>query len=338
MKVKRITPKMVLKDKVNGKKYIIMDDMMAYPILPESMSEKEIPASEAEGIKITKSNAMAFKIVYDPTYDIVPSKDDFNVKDGIIMSGGYPVTEQGELKIGEIISAIPGGLICTTKKKNGLAILAFNLTNDKFKKIISGEYQVVREVQQGMLYLENCSETEKEDGTKTIILEDASIIFNAGEKNQYSMDLKFIPKSISTIGDGMRLLLSTTKIGEEDESGQLVLTDTKKHWISIKPEASETYTIKSEDEVTGTYSYIYDAVVLKSDKMIDIENRLRIKDSSILEYLRGYDFLVDITPSGNKHMYTFANWKYDCKTISVEVTSDRGNIIKIVKDCGNYDY
>lgn len=332
MKVERTKPGMVVRNKVNGKKYVIMNDMLAYPVVPEAVPcSVPVPETGSEGIRITQSNAMAFKIVYDPTYDVVPSKGVFSVCNGVIMSGGNPVTEQGELEIEEIVSVIPGGLICTAKTQDGFSVLSFNLVNDKFKKIINRKYQVVREVQPGVLYLENRGEIENEDGTKTPVLNDATVIFNAGQKIQSSVDLDFIPQTTSIISDMDRILFSTTMITEEDESGQCVLADCKKRWISMDFEGSEVYTIESEDMVTATYSSIYNAVVLKSDRMVDVENRVRIKDRAIVDYLRGYDFLVDITPSNDKRFYTFANWQYDCKTISVESTSDRGNVVKIAK-------
>lgn len=333
MKTERITTGMVVRNKVNGGKYVIMDDMLAYPVVPETVSGTGVPVPDtgAEGIRITKSNAMAFKIVHDPTYDIVPSKADFSVRDGVIMSGGNPVTEQGELEIEEIVSVIPGGLLCTSRRKDRFGVLSFNLVNDKFKKIVAGEYQVVREVQPGMLYLENRREIVNEDGTKTPILEDATVIFNAGQKNQSAVDLDFIPQTISIIGDMDRILFSTAMITEEDESGQYVLADCKNRWISMDFDGSGVYTIESEDVVTATYSSIYGAVVLKSDKMVDVENRVRIKDPSIVEYLKGYDFLVDITPANDKRFYTFANWQYECRMVSVESTNDRGNVVKIAE-------
>lgn len=137
MRSNKILENVTVLNKVDNQRYKIIKVVdgvgTAALINPEDES-----LDETKTVTITPDNAIAYRLINNPNLPEVPLG--YSVKGGILMRDLEQVTQQGEIVIDKIITAVPGKLLLAVvprEPKDGyIDLFSYIPEEDKFKKLI----------------------------------------------------------------------------------------------------------------------------------------------------------------------------------------------------------
>lgn len=137
MRSNKILENVTVLNKVDNQRYKIIKVIdgvgTAALINPEDES-----LDETKTVTITSDNAIAYRLINNPNLPEVPSG--YSVEGGILMRDNGQVTQQGEIVIDKIITAVPGKLLLAVvprEPKDGYVdLFSYVPEEDKFKKLI----------------------------------------------------------------------------------------------------------------------------------------------------------------------------------------------------------
>lgn len=137
MRSNKILENVTVLNKVDNQRYKIIKAVdgvgTAALINPEDES-----LDETKTVTITPDNAIAYRLINNPNLPEVPLG--YSVKGGILMRDLEQVTQQGEIAIDKIITAVPGKLLLAVvprEPKDGyIDLFSYIPEEDKFKKLI----------------------------------------------------------------------------------------------------------------------------------------------------------------------------------------------------------
>ncbi len=181
MRIERLRNKMIVRNKVTGKNYVLaitktpsgIGAINAFPLGEDGEVDDEAP-----GIEITESNAICFRIIADPEPKEIPNVKDYEVVEGIVKNKttGAALCDQGAIVVSEILGATRGCMILLCEEDGTKVIKNYNLIRDRFTDMlvfdagenVSSSYQVfVNETMAVINYSSEMLEDRTlEDGTK----------------------------------------------------------------------------------------------------------------------------------------------------------------------------
>lgn len=322
MKIERINEGMLVRNKVNGKFYVVtsIQDGTAVAALSVDSDRK---LDEDATVTISTENSICFRIVDDPAYTRVPDVSQYDVVDGILVKNGTPVTEQGDIVVEEIIASSPRCLILSVIKDEKKYIMEYGVVSDHFRTIYESptKTEVIRE-EPLVLYLESTELVETDEGVKERFInahvyaidetnEAARYIFDAPlAKVECHKNAILAYQDKKTVSDRY-LISSDLRVSVNENEYFEDLVDLGKE--------------KAAD-VCGTYSQFYDAFVLIGERTIVCKQLDVNLSTSFAKDVKGM-VLVDKTQKGRDTFLTFSNEKFNVVTLKATSTSDRGTIV-----------
>ena len=337
MRMNRAKKNAIIFNKVNGKEYLVTEDgprVFANEIIQH---KPEIICNEEYCLEITENNCICFRVMKDaePT-----EPEGYYIQDGMICKNGACVTEQGSIEVQEILCTLPGILVCSTKRNedNMVDVYAYHISRDLFRRVALRipEPEVIRLTDKlvAIMYSKTHDEIH-EDGSIDIILDCAGILFTDGRTSHEECFDFEITKPIAV--DGQTLFFN-------------VFSETKANGDALKEVVPYTLSVTFDDEredilirgynfqadkcrccpVGGTFLMIQKKFLYTDFFRNGAEHAIAVENKNIVSALRegGYDTVVDLTKKDDIYYLTFASSNYDTRTISIQKTSDRGQIVK----------
>lgn len=137
MRSNKILENVTVLNKVDNQKYKIIKVIdgigTAALINPEDES-----LDETKTVTVTPDNAIAYRLINNPNLPEVPLG--YSIEDGVLMRDNGQVTQQGEIVIDKIITAVPGKFLLAVvprEPKDGyIDLFSYVPEEDKFKKLI----------------------------------------------------------------------------------------------------------------------------------------------------------------------------------------------------------
>lgn len=338
MRIKMAKKGMQVVDKISGKTFEIVATNGRNEDLPTEATAVEVlpeeSEAEPESVVITWENDITFRVtkwVDDETiYDA-------SVKDGTLVINNEPV-EMGNIEVHVIIGALPGVVIFAAKNTDGLELMSYSPSRDRFRKLLNGfQYPgdgTILEASETRMII--CYSSTKE----------------VDEKNEEG------EKETKTVFDQAGVIVVTAKGATVSESGEYL--DLSKAVLSVDgkylyipsglPEERENEYYYATYRVTGRVDYegtielpeglgdvtknrfnsdIGPAVFIGAD-FIQVgyrENLLTGK--AISDFPKGAWYLVDYFANGDTTVFTLANNDREVRRIIRKVTSDRGSLITV---------
>lgn len=168
MRSNKILENVTVLNKVDNQKYKIIKVIdgigTAALINPEDES-----LDETKTVTVTPDNAIAYRLINNPNLPEVPLG--YSVEDGVLMRDNGQVTQQGEIVIDKIITAVPGKLLLAVvprESKDGyIDLFSYVPEEDKFKKLIRHSIPMpeVIETDKEYVFLKSCrTSTEEYEG------------------------------------------------------------------------------------------------------------------------------------------------------------------------------
>lgn len=334
MRIERIRKNQELYNKVNGKLYRVtsVTDTSGVASLMDADTKEIVLGDGAESIAVNEANSICFRIVCDPDPEDIPVG--YTVSDGVLLKNQVPVTEQGEIKVLEILTSLPGYLVLTAKSKTetDVDLLIYEPSRDRFKYLYRSvpEVSVLEEIDDKVLLyfssvVTKTEKNEKDEDVEYEVLENSGVILVAN-KQAYALaiDIPCCKDAYSRIDEDIFLYYT-----KQSNDGRLVDT-TPGYMVIDMLDMEYTRCVVTGEPTEITRCMLYGYYVFKSDKQIicDTSDGLYITSDEIAK-LKGYDNLVDITRDGYTTLVTFANDKLEVKTLSRQSTRDRGYIVKV---------
>ena len=327
-------------NKVNGGQYEILQVSKGSAVagrVAQTEDGKETVNSE-DIVKITEKNAICFRYLYSTKPEDVPTG--FTVKDGQLFNPEGEPIQQGELKVKEILGAVPGLLALAVVAKNGkdTDFFTYSPSRDTFRKqACEPDYEIISSDENGVLvaYSREGEKVVKDDeGTETTlrIFEGAGLIRIGGgggcEFAPLPKPITFDPTIVETCsGRKVYIFKSTENVEYDEETDLEVIRPGKVSYFIVDGfDSVEEVEVGFEAEKI-CFCALNDGFVFRNADNI---NSSGVAFSTpLIKELDGYDNLVDVTTNGDETTMTFANNGYEVKSITRKSTRDRGNIYTV---------
>lgn len=330
MKIERAKVKAIIRNKLDGEKYIITERSGDTAIA--QIIEKEDPiVLGIKNVRITEDNAICFRVLKDADPEI---PEGFYLDNGYLKKDGKLVTEQGSLKFDRILySSWPGLLLLSVKEKEGIfGIYSYHLGKDLFTALgLTPSNPQLAELENGeiVLYYSRTEKRKIDDEEKEFLISSGVIFLKNGIVKYDSFNQKFKCLLENPIVCKDTIFFNSTK--SADDTSELV--DNKMVWAVNE---HDCVPINMECLKRVTYDYVSKGYLLYDGKEL-IHRILKYEDHChnfqipVPDGLdEKYCYLVDITTTYEHMLITLASDEYEIVKLSVKDTSDRGKIVTLL--------
>ena len=318
-------------NKVNNAVYVVTEVGDDYVKASKKVDENTL--DEQDTVTVNDSNALCFRFLRDPNPETVP--EGYSVKDGILYKDGSKVTEQGDLKVLEILAEVKGYLILLVKSSAGTFLNTYRPSRDRFEKSYEVKAEKLKAYKSGedVYIVASAYEDVIDDETGEVIGQK----YNGKLYAYHTIDRSWIRMDLNIPVDNIQFIdsyLVFEFVYTSDENG--ILRKTERTYVpvlgSVLPaELEEFFGFVLGDGIKAYYSKYMCALNLIGKDAIVVD-----ADSCSFRTLRA-DFsgmedrtcLIDISFENNSTVYSFANDKYELYKVTVKSTSDRGDIVTV---------
>ncbi len=346
-------------DKVTGKYYLITgEDGTAVHL--NRIDGEDIP-DEADKVQVTEENGIAFRFIKDTREPEVPSG--YTAEDGILMKDGQPVTEQGSLKVHKVFGYVEDAVVVLTELNGQEALARYVPRRDKFQNFavipqIEGEDVRLYTARRTTASINALDVRGAEEGTVYLAIERTAVHAFPGKDGEEHKEC-FLGATLYVIKGGSQAYYETSepvffrevcivngeffaRYGYRTEAVED--TDGVERRV-IVPAESGYQVLRQEDyddDGEARYEAPVDATITWSPatKMFIIAGSTGITGVSEDGTFASFHVkangsavtdmaLVDVASRPNGEVYTFADAAHDIVTVSVERTSDRGDIVTV---------
>lgn len=305
-------------DRVSGK-YFLVENGVA-----KEIDRNDQVVENGETVILTEANCRCFKTI-DFKPEETPDVSKFLIKDGILVTDGEPVMEQGELKFTLILGGTPGYLYLLGTLNEESNVYSYRVCRKQLSKILTDiKPECLKPVNledENALYFVY---TE----TKTIQIEN-----EAGEKvDKEVLDTSMLVKlaKVASVGGADYVLepSDVVKVGEKYYVGFSKDRELK--------DVSYGYTVygydlEYENEIqTGTKAVIKDSaagVTIRTFELV-IAGGVTIASPKLADVI-DFNRLVEVNYADSTRQVVLANSERRTCVVTCERTSDRGNIVTV---------
>ncbi len=328
MYMNKVRAGQIVLNKVDGKMYTINrkgEGFEAVEQLPKSTEELVVTQNRVE---ITEKNAIAFRLIEDPNPKDVP--EGYKLSDGEFVTSTGEKVETGEIKVEDVLGAIPGAVVLITSKGSSRGVSLYYPEKDSFRfmhsfpegvSYASFDFEGKVVVATSLIEIEKTEDDEEE---KKILKDSTVVVVSEKGVRSYSIDY---PMEINNIGAVDDLVVITT-IGDVDEDD--VITEGPRRMVIIDTELDEQYgaiTLQGENpEVSKSRG----GLLVITDKMVSVDaDRYYVVTDKAAE-MRGLDKVIDITIKDHALRITLANASLtEVKTLVKTRSEDKGAIYSV---------
>lgn len=327
-------------DKIVGAYYVITNVKNG-----EGYAEKECINPETreryldatQQVVINEDNCIAFRFVNDTLSPAMPVG--FSVKDGILLdNNNNPVCEQGEISINDVLALQPNKLLLSATYEGRKGVYTYNTRKDKFVYVCSGEPIYIyncgdKEDAVLLAFSEKITETTTDENGKDKKVEklvDSRIVTIDANGNVESQKLNVLILEVNKVNKKRGLFAVTSKTTTDAEG---YLSPAEKYCTYVKNffYSGEGVRLFTEYYPNVIAESMRGYVVKTQNECIVYNNENGAKYSvnynkDIRKKLKGFDYIVNVEDSATGVRMTFANENYEVKTVTQEITVDRGII------------
>jgi len=351
-------------NKVNGKTYIVENGIATEAVQGQQFIDgpEMVPVEGGEVIDLntlTDPQLLVFTTLEFKKPEGIPTG--YYLDNGVLSKDGAPVTEQGELKFGEIVGGLTGQVLLTTEptgEDNLVDLIKYLPDRDAFKTLYRAIPQVklLAQVDNGAIFGGNLKRLDETDPGYAVIVRVTPRRASVSRVGGVNILDNAEYKTIDGLDGSGYIDAAKLEVVKDDETGEVKEVKLSDEILTIQTEEqagntavllpfkAESITVcrifRSPDNGKFVYrtadnrilvSWFPDTYVDDEDEDEDDEYNTNEFDeylsSSKVAQLAGYEYLIDVNRKDGL-VLTFANKEYETKTATVQYVD--GPVGKVV--------